>query len=186
MAYIYILTNKISNKKYVGQTKRSITQRFNEHILNKCNSLIHKAIYRHCWGNFKKFYFWCPIYLLNFFEKLLIFILNTLAPNGYNLTTGGKNTSLSEETKKKISESHADFSGSRSAWFGRHHTEESKKKVSQNNARLHKIICIDTGEIFNSIREAQRKYFLHYSCISNCCRGERNTAGGYHWSYYNG
>ena len=40
------------------------------------------------------------------FEKLLIEKLNTTDKNfGYNITTGGKSYTMSDETKKKISES---------------------------------------------------------------------------------
>ena len=32
MAYIYIITNIINNKQYVGKTSKDIQRRFNEHI----------------------------------------------------------------------------------------------------------------------------------------------------------
>lgn len=35
MAYIYVITNKINGKQYVGQTTYSIEQRFKEHKKTK-------------------------------------------------------------------------------------------------------------------------------------------------------
>lgn len=32
MSYIYVITNDINNKQYVGKTNNSIEQRFREHI----------------------------------------------------------------------------------------------------------------------------------------------------------
>ena len=47
-----------------------------------------------------------------------------------------------------------------------------------------KIICITTGEIFNSMREACRKYNIHTGSMTECCQGKRKTAGGYKWEYF--
>ena len=48
---------------------------------------------------------------------------------GYNMTLGGDNI-ISEESRKKISESNK----GRTAWNkGKHHTEESRKKISESN-----------------------------------------------------
>lgn len=48
--------------------------------------------------------------------------------------------------------------------------------------RCKKIMCVETGEIFDSISEAQK--IKKCSNISQACRGIRNIAGGYHWRYY--
>ena len=47
-----------------------------------------------------------------------------------------------------------------------------------------KVICITTGEIFNSMREACRKYNIHTGSMTECCQGKRKTAGGYKWKYF--
>ena len=47
-----------------------------------------------------------------------------------------------------------------------------------------KAICITTGEIFNSMREACRKYNIHTGSMTECCQGKRKTAGGYKWEYF--
>lgn len=48
--------------------------------------------------------------------------------------------------------------------------------------RCKKVICVETGEIFKSVNEAQR--MKKCSNISQVCKGIRILAGGYHWRYY--
>ena len=45
------------------------------------------------------------------------------------------------------------------------------------------VVCIDTGEIFSSIRQASRATGIDFSNISKCCNGKLKSAGGYHWQY---
>ena len=46
-----------------------------------------------------------------------------------------------------------------------------------------KVLCIETGEIFETMREASRKTGISIGNISMVCSGKRETASGYHWSY---
>jgi hypothetical protein len=45
------------------------------------------------------------------------------------------------------------------------------------------IICLDTGEMFVSTRDAWRKTGISYCHISECASGKRKTAGGRRWGY---
>ena len=54
------------------------------------------------------------------------------------------------------------------------------------------IICLNTEEIFNSISEACKKYNIHNSNLSECCKTEYKSAGKdpisgerLRWAYYN-
>lgn len=49
-------------------------------------------------------------------------------------------------------------------------------------SKCKKVLCIETGEIFVSVSEAQRTKKCRN--ISQVCKGKRNIAGGYHWRYY--
>lgn len=43
------------------------------------------------------------------------------------------------------------------------------------------VLCVETGERFDSFADAARKYGLLYTSISACCAGRQKTTGGYHW-----
>jgi len=73
---------------------------------------------------------------------------------------------------------------------GKKRSEETKKKISKakigkkiENCRGKKIICIETSEVFISIKAAERKYNCRgiFSCINGKCK----TAAGYRWEYIN-
>lgn len=50
-------------------------------------------------------------------------------------------------------------------------------------AKKHKIRCVTTGEVYDSILDAVNKYGLHHSNIVACCMGRRKTCGGMVWEY---
>lgn len=63
----------------------------------------------------------------------------------------------------------------------KHNTEESIKRLIERSSVP--VICVETGTIFNSIRDACRAYNLSPSCVCCCCKGKSKTAGGFHWRY---
>ncbi|AAC96862.1 hypothetical protein PBCV1_A495R [Paramecium bursaria Chlorella virus 1] len=128
MGKIYVATapNK-KQKKYVGQTTRTLEERLEEH--QKENSgcpAFARAIKKYGWDTFAIDFYECPDEDLNNHERWLIRLMGTLAPNGYNLTEGGTNGKRSEETKRKIGDSKK---GNKN-WLGKTHSEEYKKKMS--------------------------------------------------------
>ena len=103
---------------------------------------------------------------------------------------------MSEETKKKISESH---SGDKHPLWGKHHSEETKEKmrcarigknVGENHPRARSIYCFELNEIFGSLMDAENKYGFNHANIAACCRGKLKSAGKHpvtgeslHWKY---
>ena len=94
------------------------------------------------------------------------------------LSEANKGKKRSEETKIKMSESHKGRKLSEdkkqktsTSLKGRKLSEEHKKKLSK------KVICITTGEIFNSLKDASNYYNVAKSGISLCCRGIRKYTG---------
>ena len=56
------------------------------------------------------------------------------------------------------------------------------KHKGQN--RNKKVLCVDTGEIFNSITEASKYYNVNFINISMCCRGITHTCNKMKWKFY--
>lgn len=100
MGYIYILTNMIKMKKYVGMTTRTVQDRLCEYKNSaklKNKRLINKVIEKYGWENFEVESFEFSNYELLVQEEIFIKRLNTIAPNGYNILPGGRYKSLDEK-----------------------------------------------------------------------------------------
>lgn len=97
----------------------------------------------------------------------------------YYSTTGAKpfnyGKHLSNETKQKL----------REKMVGRHISEDHKRKISENSACKNPVMCVETGQIFNSAAEAERETGINSCGIIGVCKKKkyRKTAGGYHWKY---
>lgn len=128
---IYLITNNITGKQYVGQST-GIKRRFNHHKRAvrtqdpKSAFRLHRSMAKHGVENFK---FEVLLYAsdsdyLNLMEQKVIQSFNTMSPNGYNLNSGGGvNRFISDETRAKIK--------GRPAWNkGIPVTEERKQKQS--------------------------------------------------------
>ena len=136
MGTIYILKNKINNKCYIGQTRNSFKKRLVEHFNG--DFCIGKALKKYGSDNFTKIMVECPDSDLNKKEIQYIKTYNSVAPNGYNLTNGNTGAYLTEEHKRKISESKKGHKTSEKtkrkiseANKGRVFTEEHKRKLSE-------------------------------------------------------
>lgn len=56
----------------------------------------------------------------------------------------------------------------------------SPDKIRTSNKR---VMCVETGELFDSIKEVNVKYGFSISNICACCKGRVKSANGYHWRY---
>ena len=134
---IYVITNKLNGKQYVGQTRRLLEVRINEHKRNisKGGSAIESAIQKYDWENFTvEVLEVCPVEMLNKREIFWIRELNSKAPNGYNMTDGGEGlVNPSAETRAKMSANHPDVSGERNPNYGKKTPPETCAKISVAN-----------------------------------------------------
>ena len=105
---VYIHINKINGKKYVGITSQNPEKRWGTNGCKYRKGYFRNAINKYGWNSFQH-----DIVATNLcetdakiIEKKLIEVLNTKAPNGYNLTLGGDGAlgySPTQETKCKMS-----------------------------------------------------------------------------------
>ena len=69
------------------------------------------------------------------------------------------------------------------------HEENCNNDLTRKNngnkavCKCRKVMCIETGVIYNSIIEVERQLGILHSDISKCCNGTRKTTGGFHWEY---
>lgn len=109
MGEIYLVTNIINEKKYIGQTRVGFQKRWSEHVSHANNeksdfSVLHRAMKKYGIPSFRvEKIFECPEEELNFHEQRLIEEYDSLHPRGYNLVTGGKGKAVSELTREKLS-----------------------------------------------------------------------------------
>ena len=139
IGYIYVITNKLNNKKYVGQKLGS----FNERYWGS-GSYIKNAIKHYGIKNFnREIVCWCDS-RDELCDKELYYIeyYNTLAPNGYNLTLNtfisGRRQKHSQITIEKIKLTRSKFSKEKRDAIKRkfketisNRSEEDKQKLSE-------------------------------------------------------
>ena len=195
MKCIYLRTNTVNGKQYVGQANDFERREYDWHNLkwSYAGKLINNARNKYGTDNFKtEILKECQTQdELNQWEQYYIKELSTKYPNGYNLTDGGDGRSgyqLSDEERKKMSES---LKG-RKAWNkGIPASEEIKRKLSEahkgilpSNSKIIYQYTLD-GEFVREWKSAQEcgRNGYDFSNVCSCCRGERKTHKGFIWSY---
>lgn len=122
--------------------------------------------------------------------------LKRSAEGRQNIGAAQKKRFENPEERKKVSE----------AQIGKKRTESAKQKTSEslkqyyaneeNIERMRKIravsnrmalgkkvLCVETGAVYETISDAAAEMKIQHSNISYVCKGKRKTAGGYHWAY---
>ena len=143
---VYKITNTITGMSYVGQTTKTLNQRWTEHVYDATgNRSKDKGCYFHlAIKKYGKEAFSMEVLntclnkeALDSVERFYIATLNTVRPNGYNLALGGSGVmhgrKLSTEARAKISKS---LMGRPGAKFK--HTAEACAKIAaslQGNKR---------------------------------------------------
>lgn len=194
--YIYCITNKANNKSYVGQSIDA-NERWGDHISDAQRKVgktatskkyaIQNAIAKYGVVGFT----WQVIDELetmddaNEAEEFYIGYLNTIAPNGYNLTSGGNSARPSAATKKKISntlKTTGFFVGKKGADhpnFGKKYSDERKqeqsdrlsgdngpgKKINSQIARDIYLTCLNNSDMY--LQDLSNMFGLKRSAIMN-------------------
>ena len=52
-----------------------------------------------------------------------------------------------------------------------------------SEAKYKAVKCIETGQLYDSLKDAEAATGINRTCISNCCKGKQKSAGSYHWEF---
>lgn len=162
--YIYLITNKVNNKKYVGQTQKTIKRRFNDHLSEARNNrgfTLHDAIRKYgeecfCIEEIEKVETNTLNQLVNLLDEKEIYWISyydTYHGEGYNTASGGS--------------------------FGRSLCEEKWIPVDVYDINGNLLYQFDNYEI------ASENIGVTSSMICSCCKGKSKTCNGYVIRYRN-
>lgn len=168
---VYIHTNKINNKKYIGITGQNPPEkRWDEGRGYPHNAHFSSAIKKYGWDNFDH-----TIIADNLtaseaeeMERNLIQEYNTMDQQyGYNLTSGGEVGKIySEEARRNISLS---LRGEKHPNYGKHHSEETKRKIAEGNKG--KIVSEETRKKMSEINKGRTYSEEYKQRMSEICKG---------------
>ena len=191
--YIYMITNKVNGKKYIGQTI-DLNRRRSEHK-RRNRTAIEKAISKYGEEMFKfEIIEKTSIDNLNDKEKYWIEEYNTYKGYGYNCHIGGdiqhnENNPMygrtgeknpfygqkhTQKTKEKMSRNHADVSGKNNPFYG-YEYEEGEHPSITTNKRLSIKIIKDKYENNLTLNELEEKYNFAMQTISQIINGRHWT-----------
>ena len=181
---IYLITNKITGKKYVGQTIHKLKDRWNwghcSKVKNKSEYYIHRAIRKYGVENFK------IEQILECYSKEMLTIMETFkimvnhshcSEGGYNLTWGGEdNPMFNPEIIKKSVNNRPSFVGKNNPMYGRKHTDEAKKKIRE----IHKgkIVSEETRRKMSEAKKGITFTKQHKERISEARKKIKNKISG--------
>ena len=178
--YIYKITNLINGKLYIGQTNDP-KNRWSQHKTCKDNRPLYNAMGKYGKENFVfEIIEECEtLTLANIQEEWHIFCACSLVPEGYNIGLGGENKTVSEETKKKISET----------LKGHALSEETKMKISKSligkrcgkeNHNYGKQFSEETRKKMSEAKKGKYPSEETKKKMSESLKGEKNYLYGKH------
>ena len=137
MGYIYKITNIINGKLYIGQTQKTIQERFQAHLKKAqqhTNRYLYDAMNKYGYDNFiPSLIEECDNSLLNEREIYWIHYYNTTDKTiGYNMTIGGDGGDT---------------------WTNNPHKEITSKKISQHNKGKHSMTPEYKEKLINAAKE---------------------------------
>lgn len=215
---VYMHVNKHNGRKYIGITCEPVKNRWRNGKSYKVNPHFYNAIQKYGWEDgFEHLILYENLtqqQAMNKEVELIAKYKNT-KEGVYNLTDGGehyiqtpesiakmketKRKNLTPERLEKIRQAAQarDFNGKKNPFYGKHHTEESKKKMSKNhwsktnpekfyntvsilrkggkNPCAKPIIRLCDGKLYSCIKECKEDNHLNADTITNYCMGKRSV-----------
>lgn len=183
---IYLITNKLTGTKYVGQTTNLVSGRFNEHCRDRRSSrYLSSAIQKHGQDNFavEELMVCFDENSLNEMETHFITQLNTLHPNGYNLSLGGhQRGTISQLTRQKMSQCKLGKKVNRARKWSEF-SRLNKSRAQNGKSIVAENVVTGEKKHYDFINQAEKDGFQNGS-IYKVLKGERKTVKGHTFYYY--
>lgn len=194
-------------KKYIGITSMKPEHRWNGGKGYVKNKYFYDAILKYGWDNFQHIIIAdrLPKEKACELEKALIAGCKSTDPSkGYNMSLGGESGTYGIRFGPEFGESvRKRMLGPLNTNYGKKFSDETRRKLSdvrkgkwspkQKEAltKVHesmrkKIICLDTGTIYESQTQAALKTGCSQRGIQAVCKGEQISAHGLHFAHYTG
>lgn len=188
---LYMHRNKTNGKRYIGITNNVARRWSGQGNRYDHSPRFYNAIQKYGWDGFTHEIILDGLTLeeANRYEIEYIARYQTQDKSkGYNIAPGGDyipstlGRHHSEETKKKISEKAR--GRVKTAEECRHHSEVMKgRHRGSEHPRSKAVRCITTGEVFESQHLAAEAKKVRQGAISQCCLGHVKHTHGLQWEY---
>ena len=181
--FVYITTNHVNGKQYIGQRKYDKQGKWKEYLGS--GIILSRAIEKYGLENFskeiieecktKKILNDREIYWINYYNAVE-------SDNFYNIASGGDggNTiaGYTDDQRNLLSTKLSDM-------------RKGIINIGKNNGNSRRVICINTMKVFDTINEASIYYNVDKDAIQQCCSdaNKRKTASEINgermiWEYY--
>jgi len=165
---VYMHTNIINNKKYIGITSKKPLIRWEKGTGYRSNKYFYRAICKYGWDDG----FIHTIIEINLSKskackkeiELIAFYQSNNPLYGYNLSSGGEKGGLGVKKSKETIE---------------------KLRATDHSFVKKPVICIETGITYASITEASLSTKICFKNISKCCYHYQKKTHGLHWEFVN-
>jgi hypothetical protein len=149
-----------NGKKYIGITMQDAKRRWANGLGYRHQKHFYSAIVKYGWDNIEHVVIAENLSKADAgkLERDLISEHNTTDRRyGYNKSIGGEY--------------------SRSGVKNLHYNQGDKNPARKS------VVCVELNITFSTMTDAYKSIGTDVSAIAKCCRGKRETAGGYHWRY---
>ena len=192
---IYLWTNLVNGKKYVGQTM-CFYRRMKTYRYTYPNAYMEHAVNKHGLDNFDITILERDVPLDKLDEReqyWLDYYQSYDLDKGYNICKIAGTTKGVTHTEEWCQE-HSDYMKEkwkdteyRNFWHNRMSGENNyfygKRFSGDKNGHAKAVRCVELNKIYTTVQEASKCSGTSRQNISHVLNGRQETAGGYHWEY---
>lgn len=187
---VYLHTNKINGKKYIGMTCQPPEKRWKNGNGYKNNNSFLSDIEKYGWKSFEHKIIASNLSEIeaSVIERIIIELFNLVdKENVYNKMIGGLKSGMKGKHHKESTKEMISSARKKGGFSEEHkkHISEAKKGINHHFAKPVYQYKKDGTFLkkWDYMTKASETLNICKTSISSCCLGHRKSAGGYVWSY---